>query len=132
MTINEYFKKEQPISDATLNGTRLYRDVEIINISTSGECFAAVKIAHVGENLWSLGYEIKKWPTAAVICKDCTTNILTKGYIENLVYGMICVILQHIGNTTCILDLKHALIEAAKEAAEYRKLDAPSVGKITI
>lgn len=132
MTINEYFKKEQPISDATLDNTCLYRDVEIINIPTDGGCYAAIKIAHIGENLWSLGYEIKKWPTAAIICRDCTTHVLTKGYIENLIYGMIQVIIQRIGETTCVLGLKHALIEAAKDAAKYRMLDAPSVGKITI
>lgn len=132
MTIKEYFGHEQPISDATIDDTCLYKDVTTIKIQATDTSYAAIKIAHIGENLWAFGYEIKQHSTAPVTCRDCTTHIITKGYIENLVYGMIQVLMLHLKKINHTKILESSILDAAQEAIKYYKHDAPSIGKITI
>lgn len=131
MTIKEYFEQKQPISDTTIDGTCFYKDVATITIQPTSASYATIEIAHIGENLWAFGYKIKSNSTAPIICKDCTAHTITKGYIENLIYGMTQVLLLHLKGTDCTKSLKCSILEVAEEAMRYRKLNAPSIGKIT-
>lgn len=132
MTIKEYLEYKQPISDATVDGTCLYKDIEVIKIKATPTSYTAIKIAHVGENLWSFGFEIQQYTDAPIICRDCTTHVITKGYIENLVYGMLQVILLHLKKIKRTKALEKSIYDAAQEAIQYYKHNAPSVGKITL
>lgn len=132
MTIKEYFEHKQPISDVTIDDTCLYKDIARIDIQATETGYAAIKVAHIGENLWAFGYEIKLNATAPVVCKDCTTHAVTKGYIENLIYGMSQVLLLHLYRMKCTKVFEKSILDAAQEAMGYYKHDAPSIGKITI
>lgn len=132
MTIKEYFEHEQPISDTTIDDTCLYKDIVTITIQPTNTSFATIEIAHIGENLWAFGYKIKPHSTAPIICKDCTTHAITKGHIENLIYGMIQVLLLHLKKINCIKSLESSTLDAAKEAIKYCKHDTPPIGKITL
>lgn len=132
MTIKEYFEQKQPISNTTIGDTCFYKDVATITIQPTSASYATIEIAHIGENLWAFGYKIKPNSIAPIICKDCTTHATTRGHIENLVYGMIQVLLLHLKRTDCTKSLKCSILEAAEEAMGYCKRNAPSIGKITL
>ena len=132
MTIEKYFENEQPISDETIGDTCLYKNISTIKIQATNSNYAAIKIAHIGENLWAFGYEIQQYATAPIICRDCTTHIITKGYIENLIYGMIQVLLLHLKKINHTKMLEKAIYDAAEEAIKHYKHNVPPVGKITI
>lgn len=106
MTIKEYFEHEQPISDALVGETCFYKDIANIQIQATDVSYVAIKVAHIGENLWAFGYEIKQYATAPVICRDCTTHVTTKGYIENLMYGMLQVVLLRLKKSSILKYLK--------------------------
>lgn len=131
MTIKEYFEKEQPISDAVIEESSFYKDIATIELKVSDAQYGIIKIAHVGENLWAFGYEIKINATAPVICKDCTTHAITRGYIQNLIYGMIQVLLLHLQKVQHTQKLEQVIKNGLIEAAAYYKRDAKSIGKIT-
>lgn len=132
MTIKEYLEHKQPISDVTIENTCLYKDIVTIKIQATDTSYAAIKVAHVGENLWAFGYEIQQYSTAPIICRDCTTHVITKGYIENLIYGMLQVLLLHLKKIKHTKILESSILDAAQDAIEYYKYDVPSIGKITL
>lgn len=132
MTLQEYFKQEQPISDRLIEDTALYADVATILFGDSDLGYGAIKIAHVGENLWALGYEIKACVNAKLIYKECTANDITKGCINNLVYGMTKVLSNHLKAKYNNLKLKKLLLKSTEEAAKYYVNNVKEIGKITI
>lgn len=132
MTIKEYFRKKQPINDEIIGDTCRYKKVSTIKIQLDDNRYAAIKIAHVGENLWALGYAMKPYSTRPVICRDCTTHAITKGYIENLIYGMMRVLILHLEKRRDTKTLIDAIRDVVPEALEHYKFDAAPVGKITL
>lgn len=132
MTLEQYFNQEQPISDKTISDTCLYEDVVTIEFGEDNLAYGAIKIAHVGESLWALGYEIKPNATSKVICKDCTTNDITMGCINNLVYGMTTVLASHLRGSYTNNKLRKIISKGVKEASLYYDNNAKSMGKITI
>ena len=132
MTIKEYFEREQPISAKTIGDTGLYQDIKTITFEVQENTYASIKIAHIGEDLWSFGYEIKRnayWP---IICKDCTTHSTVMGCISNLIFGMIQVLLYQLKGTAHTETLKAAIYDGAEEAMKYYKRGMRTTKKITI
>lgn len=132
MTIKEYFEHEQPISDALVGETCFYKDIANIQIQATDVSYVAIKVAHIGENLWAFGYEIKQYATAPIICRDCTTHVTTKGYIENLMYGMLQVVLLRLKKIKHTQILENTILDAAQEVMSYYRHDTTPIGKITI
>ncbi len=132
MTLQEYFKKEQPISDKLIDETYLYKDIATIEFGNKSLEYAAIKIAHIGENLWSLGYTIKVNATAKIISKECTANDITKGCINNLIFGMTKMLASRIKSNYNNIKLKRLLTKSTNEAAAYYKNNIKPIGKITI
>lgn len=132
MTLQEYFKQEQPISNKLIEDTSLYADVATIKFGDNDLGYGAIKIAHVGESLWALGYEIKACANAKLIYKECTANDITKGCINNLVYGMTKVLSNHMKSKYNNLKLKKLILKSTEEAAKYYVNNVKEIGKITI
>lgn len=132
MTIEQYFKKEQPINNATLKDTCLYKNVSVIDFTVTDEQYATIKIARIDKDIWALGYEIKPHESMPIISKDCTTHAVTKGCINNLVYGMTKVLLLHLKRVQCTMPLVQAIRNGMKEASEYCYKPIKPIGKITI
>lgn len=132
MTIEQYFKSEQPISDKTIKDTCLYKDVKTIEFRVRDFQYAAIKIARIENDIWALGYEIQPCESMSIICKDCTTHALTKGHINSLIYGMTKVLLLHLPKTHCTKPLEEAINEGIKEAEKYYIKPSCPIGKITI
>lgn len=132
MTLKEYFEKEQPISNATIEETCLYKDIATIEFKVDENKYGTIKIAHVDEDTWSLGYELKCNTKSPVICKDCTSHAITKGHINNLVYGMAKVLLLHLRQVQHSKTLEETIENGLDEAADYCDNNLSPVGKITI
>lgn len=132
MTLKEYFETKQPISDALIEETFLYKDIARIDFQVNENKYGTIKIAHVGESLWAFGYEIKRNAVAPVINKDCTANAITKGNINNLVYGIIQVLLLHLRKVPHAKSLEEVIEDGLDEAANYCDRKLARTEKITI
>lgn len=131
MTLSEYFSSVQPISDEVVNGV-FYRNVRTITFEAEKGRHAQIIVAHVGENLWSFGWEIQDGWRKPCHRRDCTTSNVSKGNIGRLIYGMTKVLLMQskkiIGPS---MKITMAIMNATKEAAKYCHEAGPNE-KITI
>lgn len=132
MTVKEYFEHKQPINAKTIGDTAFYQDISVITFEMNENSYASIKIAHVGEDLWSLGYEIKPFESHPVLCKDCTTHSITMGNINNFVYGMTQVILHKLKKLKHSKALETVIYDGVEEALAYRRKNLKPIGKITI
>lgn len=118
MTINEYFLQKQPINDDVVNEV-FYKDVQNITFACDSECYATIKIAHIGVNTWAFGWEIKDGARKPVVCRECTSNITTRGEIRKLVYGMTKVLQRQVMAMKYPTNILVNLVNDAVEEAGY-------------
>lgn len=118
MDIKQYFKKKQPIDSELENGI-YYQKISNILFEGANGRYIKILIAHPGNSIWSIGWEVRDGLTKGIIStKDCMANVQTKGNIGKLVYGTLKVIQSriagHMTNT-----LRNLLIDSLKKAERY-------------
>lgn len=122
MTINEYFTQRQPISDEVVNEI-FYKDIQTITFACDSERYATIKIAHIETNTWAFGWEIKDGTHKSIACRDCTSNITTRGEISKLVYGMTKVLQRQVAAMKYPTNILVNLVnDAIMEASYYYKI----------
>lgn len=132
MTFEEYFKKPQPIDDSLIDDALFYKSIVNIEYGTEAH-YLIIKIAHIGDNLWSFGWEIKDGAARPIEARECTPNIITKGQIEHLIYGMTKVVFNHVNNEMHTDTIKQVAHEAISKALFFScEVEKENVGKITI
>lgn len=132
MTIQEYFAIEQPI-DTTIIEEPFYHVFREIVFRKDKDHYAIIKVAHIGEDLWAFGWEIKDGLTNPILGRDCTSNITTKGKIDQLLFGMTKVLLRHMKESYRPSQLMTNLIyQAGEEAVHYLTSEKSYNKKITI
>ena len=131
MTITEYFAQEQPVSTEIINEI-YYKDVQEIVFGDETR-YIKIKVVHVGENLWSFGWEIKDGDYNPIACHECSPRAITTGEIHLLVYGMTKVIQKHLDDILFHTRLIAQLVnEAIAEASLHCVFKTSYDNKITI
>lgn len=118
MTINEYFLQEQPISAEVVNEI-YFKDVQEITFSCDSNRYAKIKVAHIDIDTWAFGWEIKDGTARKALCRECTSNITTKGRIDKLIYGMTKVLQRQIVTMTYPTNILMDLVDKAVTDAKY-------------
>lgn len=129
MTIEEYYNTKQPISDITLIDSYEEQSVIIIG-DLLKECYVMIAIAHPDEDYWAFGWEIRDGDKTAF--KECSPNNITKGAGNNLLYGVIKLLINKITKIKASAKLKAYLTEALQIANKHYTKDNNNTSKITI
>lgn len=115
MTIDKYFTQQQPISTKVFNEIQ-YKNIQVITFGNKNR-YVQIKIAHIGVDTWAFGWEIKDGEYKAIVGRDCTSNITTRGDIKKLVFGMTKVLQRQVASmhspTRSIVGLVENAIEKA-------------------
>lgn len=131
MTIEDYFKQEQKVDNEIVD-LIFYKNYATITFRADPMRYISVLIAHPEESIWSLGWEIKDgYYTRPALRKDCTSNVLTRGDIGRLVYGVLRM-LQKKKPKKCSQAMRHLLSESIAKADEYYDRSIVNNDKITI
>lgn len=134
MTIEEYFKKQQPVSTAVDKNNEYKNIRELVFGDKETNFYASISIAHVGEDLWSFGYSIRNGSVEKTIYQPCSPVTTYKGNIRNLLCGVTKYMARLLGRTRWkhIVSIKEILNGAMSEAAKYKVKDNKDYGKICI
>lgn len=129
MKIAEYFKEKQVINDEIENSI-FYKNYSTIDFVYDENHYVKILIAHPEELTWSLGWEIRGMGKQ-MFRKDCTSNVLTKGYIERLIFGMLRMIQIKMPSKASGI-MKRLVFNAILEADRYYDKNIKFDGKIKI
>lgn len=131
MTIKDYFKEEQKVDNEIVD-LIYYKNYAKIDFQADEACYISVLIAHPEESIWSLGWEVKDGEyTKPIIRKGCTSNVLTKGDIGRLTYGILRM-LQKKSPNECSPTMKQLLSDSIAEADNYYDRSIVNNDKITL
>lgn len=129
MTIEEYYNTEQPIDDTELIDSYEKQSVIIIG-DLCEECYAIIAIAHPSEDCWAFGWELRDGNKMDL--KECSPNNITRGCGNNLLYGVIKLLISKTAKIKASVNLKTSLMDALQVANKHYVRGNNNTSKITI
>lgn len=116
MTLQEYYTFGQSVWGGE-TGDGFYKNICAIDFGdTESDFYASVMIVRTGEDEWALGWQIKDGKDNLMF-KACTPNVVTKGNIVKLVYGMTKILQKKLECGSHSKIIKEIVQNAVAEAA---------------